>query len=174
MTKIPLEAIKELRQLTACSVSDCRRALKDSGGDIQKAVELLRKLGLEIAARKQSETANEGRIEAYVHLGNKLGVLLELNCQTDFVAKNSEFAQFAKDIAMHIAALNPLHIKREDVPAEVLEKEKDKEQFLKENCLLEQPFVKDPAMSVKDCLGGLISKFGENIAIRRFVRYKIG
>jgi elongation factor Ts len=174
MKQVSVEAIKELRRITACSISDCRKALKDAAGDMQKAVEILRRLGLEIAARKQDEAAREGRIESYVHLGSKIGVLLEVNCQTDFVARNSEFAQFTKDIAMHIAALNPLYLKKEDVPALAVEKEKDKEQFYKDNCLLEQPFVKDMNITVKDYLGSLISKFGENIAIRRFVRYQIG
>jgi elongation factor Ts len=109
-----------------------------------------------------------------VHLGNKIGVLLEVNCDTDFVARNSEFCQFTKDIAMQIAACNPLYIKKEDVPAQVLEKEKDKEQFYKDNCLLEQAFIKDPAISIKDYLGSLIAKMSENIFIRRFIRYKIG
>ena len=171
---IPLELIKELRNITSASISDCRKALIDSKKDIQKAVELLRKRGLEKVAGKQGCKALEGRIDAYVHLGNKIGVLLEVNCDTDFVARNSEFCQFTKDIAMQIAACSPLYITKEDVPAQVLEKEKDKEQFYKDNCLLEQAFIKDPALSIKDYLGSLIAKMSENIFIRRFIRYKIG
>jgi elongation factor Ts len=148
--------------------------LEESKGDVQKAVTLLRKRGLDIAAKKQDRVAKEGRIEAYVHLGNKLGVLLEVNCETDFVARNSDFTRFTKDLAMQIVASNPSYIKREDVPAEVIDKEEDKEAFFKNHCLLEQVFVKDPAIIVKDYLGSIIAKLGESIIIRRFVRFKIG
>ncbi len=172
--KVSLESIKELRNITLASIADCRKALQESGGDIQKAVERLRKLGLEIAAKRDNRQAKEGRIEAYVHQGNKIGVLLEVDCETDFAAKNSEFCQFTKDVAMQIAACNPVYIKKEDVPKKIIEKEKDKELFLKNNCLLEQPFVKDLIITVKDYLGSLIAKIGENVVIRRFVRYKIG
>ena len=172
--KVSLDLIKELREKTNASISDCRGALEEAGGDIKKAVELLRKRGLEIAAKKQDRLAKEGRIEAYVHHGNKIGVLLEVNSETDFVARNSDFCQFTKDIAMQIAACNPKYIKREDVSASVIEKHKDKEQFYKEHCLLEQAFIKDPALTIKDCLGSLIVKIGENIVIRRFTRYKVG
>lgn len=174
MTKISLELIKKLRNLTSASISDCKRALSDSGGDIQKAIELLRKRGLEMALQKKDRKTQEGRVEAYVHQGNKLGVLLEVNCETDFVAKNSDFAQFTKDISMQIAASNPLYIKKEDVSKEVLKQVEDKEEFYKQNCLLEQTFIKDPNITIKDYLGSLIAKIGENITIRRFVRYKIG
>lgn len=174
MTKISLELIKELRRISLASIADCKKALQDSGGDIQKAVVLLRKRGLEIAAKRQGEVAKEGRVEAYVHQGNKIGVLLEVNSETDFVARNGDFAQFTKDISMQIAALNPLYIKREDVPKKDLAEAKDKELFFKEHCLLEQAFIKDPSLTVKDYLGSLIAKIGENIVIRRFVRYKIG
>jgi len=172
--KISVESIKELRDKTCASVMDCKKALQEVNGDIRKAVELLRKRGLEIAAGKQDRAAREGRIEAYVHLGNKIGVLLEVDCETDFVGRNSDFAQFTKDVAMQIAACNPKYIKREDVPQDIIESEKDKELFFKDNCLLEQLFIKDPNITVKDCLGSLIAKIGENIIIRRFTRYKIG
>ena len=174
MTKISLDLIKELRLMTSASVADCKKALHECEGDLVKAAGWLRKHGLEIAAKKQARAAKEGRIEAYVHLGNKIGVLLEVNSETDFVARNPEFAQFTKDVAMQIAALSPAYIKREDVPVEALENEKDKEQFFKTNCLLEQAFVKDPSMTVNDYLGSLVAKFSENISIRRFTRYKIG
>lgn len=172
--KIPLESVKELRKITSASVSDCRNALQEADGDIKKAVGLLRKRGLELAGQRQERIAKEGRIEAYVHTGNKLGVLLEVDTETDFVAKNSDFSQFTKDLAMQIAASSPSYIKKEDVPQEAIEKVKDKELFFKEHCLLEQPFIKDPNITIKDYLGDLIAKMGENIVIRRFVRYKVG
>ncbi len=172
--KIAVESIKELRELTCASIADCKKALSEAEGDIKKARELLRKRGLEIAKGKQSRVAKEGRIEAYVHLGNKIGVLLEVDCETDFVARNNDFCQFTKDVAMQIAACNPKYIAKEEVPKEVIDSEKDKELFYKENCLLEQVFIKDPSLAIKDCLGNLIAKIGENIVIRRFMRYKIG
>lgn len=174
MKKIPLETIKELREITSSSVAKCKEALEEAQGDIKKAAELLRKRGLEIAAKKGDRVAKEGRVEAYVHMGNKIGVLLEVDCETDFVARNSEFAQFTKDLAMQITACDPEYIKREDVPADIIEQEKDKEKFLKERCLMEQPFVKDPSITIKDYLGSLVSKMGENIVVRRYSRYKIG
>ena len=172
--KISLDAIKELRAMTSASISDCKKALQEAGGDIKKAIELLRKRGLEIAAKKQDRVAKEGRIEAYVHLGNKIGVLLEVDCETDFVAQNSDFCLFTKDVAMQIAACNPTYIKKEDVPAHIIKAVKDKEQFYKDNCLLEQVFIKDPNITIKDYLGSLVAKIGENIVIRRFIRYKVG
>ena len=172
--KVSLASIKELRERTCASVVNCKEALQDAKGDIQKAVELLRKRGLEIAAKKQGRRTQEGRIEAYVHHGNKIGVLLEVNCETDFVARNSDFCQFTKDIAMQIAACSPTYIKKEDVPGQMIKKEKDKEHFYRDNCLLEQVFIKDPALTIKDYLGNLIAKIGENIVILRFVRYKVG
>jgi len=172
--KIPLESVKELRGMTFASIADCKKALEEAKGDITKARDFLRKRGLELVRNKQNRLAKEGRIEAYVHMGNKIGVLLEVNCETDFVARNSDFCQFTKDVAMQIAALAPAYIKIEDVPPEVLEQEKNKEQFCKEHCLLEQAFIKDPGLTIKDYLGTLVSKFNENIFIRRFIRYKIG
>ena len=172
--KIPVEAVKELRDMTCSSVAHCKKALEETKGDVKKAAELLRKQGLEIAAKKQGRAAKEGRVESYVHHGNKIGVLLEVNCESDFVARNSDFAQFTKDLAMQIAATSPLYIRMEDVPVEVVENEKSKEEFYKNHCLLEQVFVKDPGMTIKDYLGTIVSKLGENIVIRRFTRYKIG
>lgn len=172
--KISLDLIKELREMTSSSIAHCKKALEESKGDIKKAAELLRKQGLEIAAKKQSRAAKEGRIEAYVHLGNKIGVLVEVNCESDFVARNSDFCQFTKDLSMQIAACSPAYLKSEDVPKDILEHEKNKEEFFKNNCLLEQPFVKDPGITVKDYLGSIVAKLGENIVIRRFIRYKIG
>jgi len=171
---ISVDSIRELRNMTSASVAHCKEALEETKGDIKKAAELLRKRGLEIAAKKQNIAATEGRIEAYVHLGNRIGVLLEVDCETDFSARNSDFTQFTKDLTMQIAACNPLYIKKEDVPAKVIKKEKNKEDFYKTNCLLEQPFVKDPGITVKDYLGDMIAKIGEKIVIRRFIRYKVG
>jgi elongation factor Ts len=172
--KISIELIKELREITSSSVAHCKKALEESKGDIKKAAVLLRKQGLEIAAKKQSRAAKEGRIEAYVHHGNKIGVLLEVSCESDFVARNESFIQFTKDVAMQVAATSPLYLKKEDVPAEVLEHEKSKEDFYKNHCLLEQTFVKDPSITINDYLGSIVAKIGENIVIRRFMRYKIG
>lgn len=174
MKKIPLDSIKELRNMTLASVASCKSALEEAEGDIKKAASLIRKRGLEVAAKKADRVAKEGRIEAYVHLGNKVGVLLEVDCETDFVARNAEFCQFTKDIAMQITALSPTYIKKEDVPAEIIEQEKEKELFYKTHCLLEQVFVKDPGITIKDYLASLLAKFSENIVIRRFIRYKIG
>ena len=172
--KISLDSIKELREMTSSSIAHCKKALEEAKGDIKKAAELLRKQGLEIAAKKQSRAAKEGRVEAYVHLGNKIGVLVEVACESDFVARNSDFCQFTKDLSMQIAACSPAYLKSEDVPKDILEHEKNKEEFFKNNCLLEQPFVKDPSITVKDYLGSIVAKLVENIVIRRFIRYKIG
>jgi elongation factor Ts len=164
-----LDAIKELRELTNCGILDCKKALEQAGGDLKKAKELLREKGLQMALKKASRVANEGRIEAYVHNGNKIGVVVEVNCETDFVARNESFIQFSKDLAMHIAAMAPVYLKKEDVPADVAAGAD-----LKAICLLEQPFVKDTSKSIQDLLNELVAKIGENIVIGRFVRYKIG
>jgi len=172
--RIPVALIKELREMTNASLAHCKSALEEAGGDIKKAAQILRKRGLEIAAKRQSHLAREGRVEAYVHMGNKVGVLLEVDCESDFVARNSDFMQFTKDLAMQITACSPLYIKKEDVPGDAVEQEKNKEEFYKNNCLLEQVFVKDPSITIKDYLGSIIAKLGENIVIRRFTRYKVG
>ncbi|MDD5255306.1 MAG: elongation factor Ts [Candidatus Omnitrophica bacterium] len=169
-----LDLIKELRMMTSSSIADCKKAIEEAGGDLKKAQELLRKRGLEIAAKKQARSTREGRVEAYIHTGNKIGVLLEVGCETDFVAKNSDFAQFTKDVAMQVAATSPAYLKREDVPAEIAEQEKGNEQFFKEHCLLEQPFIKDPSITIKDYLSSLVAKVGENIIVHKFIRYRVG
>ena len=174
MKTISLELIKELRAMTLASIASCKQALVESEGDLQKAVLLIRRRGLEIAAKKGERAAKEGRIEAYVHVGSKVGVLLEVDCETDFVARNTEFCQFTKDVAMQITALSPTYIKCEDVPEEVLSQEKDKKAYCKAHCLLEQSFIKDPSMTINDYMGNLLAKFNEKIVIRRFIRYKIG
>jgi len=169
-----VDDIKQLREETSCGVIDCKKALDEAKGDFQKAKEILRKRGLEMAAKKAERTAKEGRVEAYIHHGNKIGVVVEVNCETDFVARNEDFMVFTRDVAMHIAALAPKYIKREDIPADVLAKEADKEIFAKANCLLLQAFVKDPSKTIGDYLNDLIAKIGENIQIGRFVRFKVG
>jgi elongation factor Ts len=189
--------VKDLREKTGAGVLDCQKALTQTGGDIPKAIDFLRQKGLATAQKKAGRTTNDGLIVSYIHAGNKLGVLLEINCETDFVAKTDDFQELARDLAMHIAAAGPLHIKREDVPADVLNKEKeiflaqtkesgkpaavlDKivagrlEKFYAEACLLEQPFVKDPGVTIKDLLSQKIAKLGENISIRRFTRFRLG
>ncbi|MGD9015015.1 MAG: elongation factor Ts [Candidatus Omnitrophota bacterium] len=172
--KISLDLIKDLRKISQASISDCKQALEESGGNTDKAIKLLRKRGLEIARAKKERPAREGRIESYIHTGNKLGVLLEVNCETDFVARNPDFCRFTKDLAMQITATSPLYIKKEDVPKKAIDKLEDKEAFYKENCLMEQAFIKDPAITIKDLLADLVAKLSENVVIRRFTRYKLG
>lgn len=160
--------------MSQASIADCKEALEEAGGDIEQAIKFLRKRGLEIAQAKKDRPVREGRIESYVHSGNKLGVLLEVNCETDFVARSEDFCEFAKNLAMQIAASNPVYIRKEDVPKEVINKIENKEDFYKESCLLEQSFIKDPSITINDYLAGFVGKIGENIVIRRFVRYKLG
>lgn len=169
-----MEEIKELRELTSCGIIECKKALEEAKGNVAKAKEILQKRGLELAAKKSSRTAKEGRVESYIHLGAKIGVLLEVNCETDFVAKSEDFCRFTKDVAMHIAASAPRYIKEEDVPEEELKSAGDKDTFLKDNCLLAQPFIKDPGISIQEYLNSLIGKIGENIFISHFVRYQVG
>jgi len=190
-----IDAIKKLREKTNAGVVDCKKALREAGGDIDKAVEILRKQGVAMASKKAGRLAKEGRIESYIHLGGKIGVLVEVNCESDFVARNDGFKAFVKDIAMQVAASNPLYVKKEDVPdpAKAKEVEIIKAQltgkpaaavekiiegklakFYEEACLLEQPFIKDPTLKVKDVLTSMVAKIGENIVIRRFVRYQVG
>lgn len=168
------DEIKRLREETSCGVIDCKKALEEAKGDFNKAKELLRKRGLEMAAKKGDRVAKEGRVEAYIHNGNKIGVVVEVNCETDFVARSEDFCKFTRDLALHIAATNPKYTKKEDVPADVLAKEADKDAYIKANCLLVQAYVKDPGKSIQDLLNELVAKIGENIIVGRFVRYKVG
>ena len=172
--KITKDQIQQLRQETSCGVMDCRKALLETKGDMKKAKEALIKKGMEVAAKKAGRTAGEGRIESYVHLGNKIGVLVEVNCETDFVARNEDFCKFAKDIAMQIAASRPRYLKEEDVSKEDLKGVKDKKEFIKQKCLMEQAFIRDSNLTIKDYLASLVGKIGENIIVRRFIRYKLG
>lgn len=171
---ISAETIKELREMTSCGVIECKKALEAAKGNFDQAKEILRKRGLEIAAKKAGRAAREGRVEVYIHPGSKLGVLVEVNSETDFAARSEDFLVFSKNVAMHIAACQPAYIRREDIPASILKTQPDQETFVKEKCLLAQPFVKDPAKTIQDCLNELVAKAGENINITRFVRYKVG
>src|SRR3989338_6040737 len=170
---VSVDTIKQLRELTSCGVIECRKALEESKGDIKKAKEILQKRGMEMAAKKTTRVAKEGRIESYIHQGSKLGVIVEINCETDFVAQTDDFKRFAKDVAMHIAAAHPKYVKKEDVPADVLKAQDDPDIFVKDTCLVNQLFIKDPTVTIQDLLHSLISKTGENIFISRFIRYKI-
>ncbi|WP_020588381.1 translation elongation factor Ts [Desulfobacter curvatus] len=197
MAEITAQMVKELRAATGSGIMDCKRVLAEADGNMDKAIELLRKKGLAKAAKRAGRSTSEGIIYSYIHTGAKLGVLLEVNCESDFVAKNEDFENFAKDIAMHIAAANPAGLVPEDVDQSVIEKEReiyraqmleegkpeniiDKivdgkvEKFYKEVCLLSQQYIKDPQKTVEDILKETIGKIGENIQIKRFARFQIG
>jgi elongation factor Ts len=190
-------AIKELRQRTGVGVMDCKKALLECAGNINEAIDCLRKKGLAKAAKRAGRETAEGLIASYIHPGGKIGVLVDIDCETDFVARTEDFRNLAKEIAMHIAAMNPIAISREDVPPEVIEKEKeilraeaatsgkpekvvDKivegrlEKFFTEQCVLEQAYIKNPDITVKDFISNTIAKLGENITVRRFTRYQLG
>ncbi len=194
---ITAEMVKALREKTGAGMMDCKRALAETNGDAEKAIEILREKGLSQAAKKAGRIAAEGLVESYIHGGGRIGVLVEVNIETDFAAKNEEFKTFVKDIAMQIAASKPEYIKREEVPTDVIEKEKEIlraqalnegkpekiiekmvegriEKFYAESCLLEQAFIKDPDITVKQLLTQKISTIGENITIRRFARFEKG
>lgn len=169
---ITAEDIKKLREMTSCGIMECKKALEETNGNFDEAKKVLQKRGLEIAAKKGSREAKDGRIEVYVHPGNKVVAMVEVCCETDFVAKNDDFIALSKGIAMHIAALNPKYVRREDVPEEQIKEGGD--ELLKQICLLEQPFVKDPSKTINDCVTSLVATVGENIFVNRFVRYKVG
>lgn len=189
--------VKELRAKSGAGMMDCKKALVETDGDIEKAMILLREKGLAATNKKAGRVAAEGIVESYIHMGGKIGVLVEINCETDFVAKNEGFKNFVKDVAMHIAAANPLYVNKEEVPMEELEKEKeilraqalnegkpekiiDKmvegrvSKYYKEICLLEQPFVKNPDLTIEDLVKEQIMTIGENVKIRRFARFQMG
>jgi elongation factor Ts len=195
--EISAQTVKELREKTGAGMMDCKNALKESGGDMEKAVEILRKKGIAKAEKKASREVRDGLIHAYIHPGDKLGVLVEVNCETDFVAKTDEFKDFVHNLAMHIAASNPISIDRETAPKDIVDREmriyKEQaaesgkpenilekiatgkmEKFYAENVLMEQAYIRDPEKSIKDYQTEVIAKIGENISIRRFVRYQIG
>lgn len=197
MAEITAALVKELRERTGAGMMDCKKALSATDGDLEKAIDFLREKGLAAAAKKAGRVAAEGLVEAYIHGGGRIGVLVEVNCETDFVAKTDAFKELVKDIAMHIAATNPSYLKREEVPTAELEHEQavlaeqarnegkpekiiEKmvagriEKYYKEVCLMEQPFVKDPDKTISDLITESITKIGENISIRRFTRYQLG
>ncbi|MFH0772653.1 MAG: translation elongation factor Ts [Candidatus Omnitrophota bacterium] len=165
---IKAEEVKKLRESTGAGFMDCKEALTKSGGDFDKAVIVLKEKGLKIALNKSSRVANAGLICSYIHHDGRIGVLTEVNCETDFVARTDDFQRFAKDIALQVASTRPKYVKREDAPADLSEDE------IKQLCLLEQPFVKDASVLIKDYLTQIIAKIGENIVIRRFTRYQLG
>lgn len=194
---VSASAVKELREKTGAGMLDCKKALEEANGDLDKAAELLREKGLAAAAKKAGRVATEGVVESYIHAGGRIGVLVEINCETDFVAKTDQFKDFARDIAMQIAAASPKFVRREEVPQEEIEKEKEilKAQALNEGkpekiiekmvegrinkyfeefCLLEQSFIKDPDKTIETLLNEKIAAIGENISIRRFARYELG
>lgn len=189
--------VRELREKTNAGMMDCKKALQETGGDMEKAVDLLRKKGLATAMKRAGKEASEGAVQAYIHAGGKIGVLVEVNCETDFAARSEDFQTFVKDVAMQIAATNPLGITREDVPQDVVERERaifveqaresgkpdhivEKmvegrlRKFYEENVLMEQAFVKDPEKTIEDYLNELVAKTGERIVIRRFARFQLG
>ena len=191
------DLVKKLRALTGAGILDCQKALKECGNDIEKAVEYLRQKGLAAAQKKAGRETNEGVVDSYIHPGSRIGVLVEVNCETDFVARNDEFKAFVKDLCLQIAASSPAFVKREDIPLSLIDKEKaiylaqakemgkpepawskivdgKLEKFYQESCLLEQAFIKDPSVSIKDMLAQKIAKIGENISVRRFTRYQLG
>ena len=195
--EISAKLVKDLREKTGAGMMDCKNALTEAKGDMDQAIVVLRKKGLASAQKKAARVAAEGMIGHYIHAGGKLGVLVEVNCETDFAARSEDFQVLVKDIAMHICAQSPLFVKREDVPAELLEKEKeiykdqargsgkpaniiDKiaegklESYYEMACLYDQKFVKDPNITVKDLINNLVAKIGENIQVRRFARFKTG
>jgi elongation factor Ts len=195
--EISTEMVKDLRQRTGAGIIDCKAALQEAKGDMEGAIEYLRRKGLATAAKKAGRIATDGLVSSYIHAGGKMGVLVEVNCETDFVARTEDFQSFVKNIAMHVAAANPQYIRREDVPAEVIEKEKriyrdqardsgkpekviDKivegklERFFSEACLLEQTFIRDSDLTIREVLEATIAKVGENISIRRFARFQLG
>ncbi len=194
---ITSKMVKDLRDKTQAGMMDCKKALEKTDGDMEKAVDLLRQKGLAVAAKRAGRATSEGVIETYIHAGGKLGVMVEVGCETDFVARNEDFVAFAKDMAMHIAAANPVALTREDVPEEIINREKEIyiqqaidsgkpqniaekmvtgkiEKYLSEIALHEQKFVKNPDLTVQDMLNELVAKMGENISIKRFARFQVG
>lgn len=191
------DLVKELREKTGAGILDCQKALSENGNSIEKAIDYLRQKGLAAAQKKAGRETNQGLVHAYIHAGGKIGVLIEVNCETDFVARNDAFKTFVNDLALQVAASSPSYVRREEIPTEVVMKERSiyegqakemgkppaawpkiiegkLEKFFQENCLLEQSFIKDPSVTIKDLLAQQIAKIGENMNIRRFTRYQLG
>jgi len=194
---IPAQLVKDLRERTGAGFSDCRAALIESNGDIEKAIDILRKKGQAAAAKKAQRETSEGLVSCYIHAGGKIGVLVEVNCESDFVARTEDFQRLCHDVAMHIAALDPRYLRREEVTQEILDREREifreqakqtgkpeaviekivagkMEKFYEENCLYEQHFIKDEGVTVRELVNQAIAKLGENISIRRYSRFKVG
>ena len=194
---ISSQMVKDLRDKTGAGMMDCKKALSENDGDMEKAIDFLRQKGLAVAAKRSGRATSEGVVETYIHAGGKLGVMVELNCETDFVAKTDDFRQFARDVAMHIAAANPVSLTREDVPVDIVERERQIymqqalesgkpanivekmvvgkiDRFLSEICLLDQQCVKNPEKTIQELMTELVGKMGENISIRRFARFQVG
>ncbi|MYK40682.1 MAG: translation elongation factor Ts [Gemmatimonadetes bacterium] len=197
MTQITAQSVRMLREKTGLGMMDCKKALQETGGDSEKAIEYLRKQGLSAVEKRAGRDASEGLIQAYIHQGSRLGVLLEVNCETDFVARTDDFQEFAKDVAMHIAASQPLAVEREGIPADAVERERAifleqaknegkpehiaekivdgrMEKFYQENCLMEQVFVKNPDQTIGELVTEITAKIGEKITVRRFERFVLG
>jgi elongation factor Ts len=196
-TAISAQLVKELRERTGAGIMDCRNALTETGGDIEEAIQVLRKKGQAMAQKKSSREATEGSVGYYVHAGGKIGVLVEVNCETDFVARTDQFQQLCHDLAMHVAALDPRFVQREDVSEDVLARERDvyseqarasgkpeniipkmisgrMEKFFEESCLYEQRFIKDESLTVRELIDQAVARMGEKVSVRRFVRFKVG
>ena len=194
---VSAQEVKELREKTGAGFMECKAALAETHGDVEKAIDLLRKKGLSSAAKKAGRETREGLIGSYIHVGGKVGVLLEVNCESDFVARTEDFQQLVKDLAMQVAAADPRFVRREDVTPEVLERERDiymeqakstgkpkpvlekivdgkMEKYYAEACLMEQPFIRDPKVTIHEVISAKVAKLGENIRVNRFVRFKIG
>lgn len=197
MSTISAAMVKELREKSGAGIMDCKQALAENDGDMDKAVDFLRKKGLATAAKRAGRATSEGTVQSYIHMGGKIGVMVEVDCETDFVAKTDDFIEFARNLAMHIAATNPVGITAEDVPEDVIERERsiyrdqalemgkpekmiDKivdgklNKFFKESCLMDQPFVRDPDKTITDYLNEVIAKTGEKVTIKRFARFQVG
>jgi elongation factor Ts len=195
MAEITAKMVSELRAKTGAGLMDCKKALAEAQGNEDEAITILRKKGVASAAKKADRSASDGLVESYIHMGGKVGVLIEVNCETDFVAKNDEFKTMVRDFALHIAAANPTCVSREEVPADLLEKEREiaaagnekkpaeivekivagkLEKIYQQICLLEQPFVKNPDQTVNDVLKAMIAKMGENMVVKRFARFQVG
>jgi len=195
--KITSQMVKDLRDKTAAGMMDCKKALNETEGDMEKAVDLLRQKGLAVAAKRAGRATSEGTIETYIHAGGKIAAMVELSCESDFVAKTDGFKDFARDLALHVAAVNPVAISRDDIPEEILAREKDiyvqqaldsgkpenivekmvggkMEKFIKEIALLDQPFVKDPDFTIQELITDLIGKMGESISVKRIARFQVG
>lgn len=167
-TTVKTEDVKKLRESTGAGVMDCKEALSKSGGDVNKAMAILKEKGLKTAEKKSGRVAKAGAVHSYIHHDSRIGVLVEVNCETDFVARTDDFQKLVRDLALQVASANPKYLKKEDAPKDLSDEE------IKQLCLFEQAFIKDPALSIKDYVTGVIAKTGENIVVRRFIRYQLG